>query len=198
MLKIKELQRKKREEAEAQAALKLNAAANTALFSPCLNQTRVSAAQIRLQKDIAELDLPPSIQVRFPDPQDLFHFTLEISPQQGYYKSGQFRFAVEIGQNFPIDPPKIKCLDTIYHPNIDLDGNVCLNILRQDWLPVLNMNLIFIGLNFLLLEPNANDPLNKDAANVLVKDISQFRRNVLSAMAGSYVDGHYYDYVLRK
>ncbi|KAF1774889.1 Ubiquitin-conjugating enzyme, active site [Phytophthora cactorum] len=22
-----------------------------------------------------------------------------------------------------------------YHPNIDLDGNVCLNILREDWKP---------------------------------------------------------------
>jgi ubiquitin-protein ligase len=27
-------------------------------------------------------------------------------------------------------------LEQIYHPNLDLEGNVCLNILREDWKPV--------------------------------------------------------------
>lgn len=49
----------------------------------------------------------------------------------------------------------------IYHPNIDYEGNVCLNILREDWNPVLNLNSIMVGLQYLFLEPNANDPLNK-------------------------------------
>ena len=34
----------------------------------------------------------------------------------------------------------------LYHPNIDLEGNVCLNILREDWKPVLNINTIIYGL----------------------------------------------------
>jgi hypothetical protein len=34
----------------------------------------------------------------------------------------------------------------VYHPNIDLEGNVCLNILREDWKPVLNINTIIYGL----------------------------------------------------
>lgn len=34
----------------------------------------------------------------------------------------------------------------IYHPNIDLEGNVCLNILREDWKPVLNINTVIYGL----------------------------------------------------
>lgn len=37
----------------------------------------------------------------------------------------------------------------VYHPNIDLEGNVCLNILREDWKPVLNINIIIYGLNLL-------------------------------------------------
>ena len=52
----------------------------------------------------------------------------------------------------------------IYHPNVDLDGNVCLNILREDWKPVLNLNSVMVGLQYLFLEPNADDPLNKGAA----------------------------------
>ena len=39
----------------------------------------------------------------------------------------------------------------VYHPNIDLDGNVCLNILREDWKPVLSISSIIYGLQFLFL-----------------------------------------------
>lgn len=49
----------------------------------------------------------------------------------------------------------------IYHPNVDLEGNVCLNILREDWKPVLNLNSVMVGLQYLFLEPNPDDPLNK-------------------------------------
>jgi hypothetical protein len=39
----------------------------------------------------------------------------------------------------------------VYHPNIDLEGNVCLNILREDWNPVLSVNSILYGLQYLFL-----------------------------------------------
>lgn len=156
----------------------------------------MSAAQIRLQKDITELELPRTVKIDFPDPSNLFQFNIAIRPADGYYKSGTFRFTVDIGENFPIDPPRIKCTQKIYHPNIDLEGNVCLNILREDWSPVLSLNSVLLGLNFLFLEPNPNDPLNKDAANVLVKNLPAFTRNVRLAMKGQYVDGEQYDKVL--
>ena len=48
------------------------------------------------------------------------------------YKTGLFTFSFDINQNFPHDPPKVRCQQKIYHPNIDLEGKVCLNILRED------------------------------------------------------------------
>lgn len=156
----------------------------------------MSAAQIRLQKDVTELELPPTVKIEFPNPSDLFAFNIQIIPAEGHYSSGKFLFRVEIGQNFPIDPPKIKCVQKIYHPNIDLQGNVCLNILREDWLPVLSLNSVLLGLNFLFLEPNPNDPLNKDAANALVKHPQAFQRNVRASMRGHSVDGEAFDRVV--
>ena len=44
--------------------------------------------------------------------------------------------------------------------HIDLEGNVCLNILREDWKPVLTVNAIVYGLQYLLIEPNPEDALN--------------------------------------
>ncbi len=45
-------------------------------------------------------------------------------------------------------------------------GNVCLNILREDWKPVLNLNSVMVGLQYLFLEPNADDPLNKGTSMI--------------------------------
>ena len=86
------------------------------------------------------------MKTSFPDPNDILNFTLTIEPDEGMYKGGSFHFNFAINQNFPHDPPKVKCTQKIYHPNIDLEGNVCLNILREDWKPVLNLNAVIVGL----------------------------------------------------
>ena len=39
----------------------------------------------------------------------------------------------------------------VYHPNLDLEGNICLNILREDWKPVLSINSVLYGLNFIFI-----------------------------------------------
>lgn len=86
------------------------------------------------------------MRTHFPNPDDILNFTLTIEPDEGMYKGGAFHFNFAINQNFPHDPPKVKCMQKIYHPNIDLEGNVCLNILREDWKPVLNLNAVIVGL----------------------------------------------------
>jgi hypothetical protein len=93
--------------------------------------------------------------------------------REGMYKGGQFKFTFNINPNYPHEPPKVLCTQKvciphqwshligtkeemtdkkIYHPNLDLSGNICLwvastrdgmevvlmyrNILREDWKPV--------------------------------------------------------------
>lgn len=86
------------------------------------------------------------MRTKFPNPDDILNFTLIIEPDEGMYKGGMFNFNFTINQNFPHDPPKVLCTQKIYHPNIDLEGKVCLNILREDWKPVLNLNAVIVGL----------------------------------------------------
>lgn len=129
---------------------------------------KVTAAQLRVQKghlslkmaklvrdrgadwesgaDLSELSLGNTMRTKFPNQDDILNFTLTIEPDEGMYKGGAFHFNFAINQNFPHDPPKVKCTQKIYHPNIDLEGNVCLNILREDWKPVLNLNAVIVGL----------------------------------------------------
>lgn len=213
---------------------------------------KVTAAQLRVQKgtslsgpfsltvsklidfslpDLAELEgtLGRTMKTTFPNPDDILNFTLTIEPDEGMYKGGTFYFNFAINQNFPHDPPKVKCTQKIYHPNIDLDGNVCLNILREDWKPVLNLNAVIVGLQvsstlqswmqeivfffsdkedfmstpvlmpgfqFLFLEPNASDPLNKEAAEDLRSNREGFKRNVRTSMSGGSVKNEQYERVI--
>jgi len=67
------------------------------------------------------------------------------------YRGGRFLFSFNIPRDYPHEAPKVKCETKVFHPNIDLDGNICLNILREDWKPVLSINSVIYGLNFLFL-----------------------------------------------
>ncbi|KAI6248019.1 NEDD8-conjugating enzyme [Erysiphe necator] len=167
---------------------------NTATRS---KKKKVTAAQLRAQKDLSELSLPSNMFTEFPDPDDTLNFKLTIMPDEGMYKGGRFQFTFSISQNFPHEAPKVKCIEKIYHPNIDLDGNVCLNILREDWKPVLNLQSVVVGLQFLFLEPNSSDPLNKEAAEDLRNHREIFKRNVRNSMAGGTIKGQTFDCVLK-
>ncbi|GJU96662.1 NEDD8-conjugating enzyme Ubc12-like protein [Tanacetum coccineum] len=147
-----------------------------------------SAGELRLHKDISELNLPKTCSISFPNGKDdLMNFEVTIRPDDGYYVNGTFTFTFQISSIYPHEAPKVKCKTKVYHPNIDLDGNVCLNILREDWKPVLNINTIIYGLYHLFTEPNHEDPLNREAAAVLRDNPKMFESNVRRAMAGGYV-----------
>ena len=149
---------------------------------------RASAYELRLQKDISELNLPKQIKISFPNGADkLASFEIVIAPDEGYYRGGKFRFSLDTPASYPHDPPKVKCKTKLYHPNIDLEGNVCLNILREEWKPVLSISSVIYGLQFLFLDPNPEDPLNKEAAQVLREDPRQFQANVRRSMNGCYI-----------
>uniref|UniRef100_A0A182P6D4 E2 NEDD8-conjugating enzyme n=1 Tax=Anopheles epiroticus TaxID=199890 RepID=A0A182P6D4_9DIPT len=156
-----------------------------------------TAAQLRITKDINELNLPKTCATEFPDPDDLLNFKLIICPDEGFYKGGRFVFNFKVGPNYPHEPPKVKCETQVYHPNIDLEGNVCLNILREDWKPVLTINSIVYGLQYLFLEPNPEDPLNREAAEVLQTNRRLFEHNVFKAMRGNYIGATYFQRCLK-
>ncbi|KAL1183577.1 hypothetical protein V6Z11_A02G192800, partial [Gossypium hirsutum] len=106
-----------------------------------------SAGELRLHNDITELNLPNCCTISFPNGKDdLMNFEVTMSPEDGCYVGGAFKFSFQVSPVYPNDAPKVKCIPKVYHPNIDYEGNVCLNILREDWKLVLNINTIIYGL----------------------------------------------------
>jgi ubiquitin-conjugating enzyme E2 M len=140
--------------------------------------------------------LGAGIRLTFPDANDLFSFHVTIAPDDGMYRGGVFPFTFRVSQDYPHQPPKVLCTRRVYHPNLDLEGNVCLNILREEWKPVLNIHAVLLGLQFLFMEPNADDPLNKEAAAALRADRRAFAGAVQRTMRGGSVGGVAFDVVV--
>eukprot|EP00658_Telonema_sp_P-2_P019287 TRINITY_DN1759_c0_g1_i5.p1 TRINITY_DN1759_c0_g1~~TRINITY_DN1759_c0_g1_i5.p1 ORF type:complete len:275 (+),score=96.05 TRINITY_DN1759_c0_g1_i5:114-827(+) len=97
-----------------------------------------SACIIRLTRDLESLDLPPQATLEFPHTthsgdKDITKFHITITPDVGYWKSGAFTFLFDVPPDYNYKPPKVSCVTRIYHPNIDTEGHVCLNVLREDW-----------------------------------------------------------------
>jgi len=156
-----------------------------------------NAAELRVHKDISEIDPVPGTRLNFPDPNNLMVFELFITPTDGLYKGAEYKFVITIPNTYPYDPPKANCETPVYHPNIDWEGHVCLNILRADWMPVLNLGAVVFGVMTLFLQPNPDDPLNKEVAQLMIDNRSQFERNVKQALQGGYVGTRQYPKLLK-
>ncbi|KAI4502016.1 hypothetical protein M0802_002698 [Mischocyttarus mexicanus] len=148
---------------------------------------RASIRDKLLIKEVQEMEqtLPITCQVMFNDPHRLHEFTLLITPDEGYWVGGRFFFDVIITEDYNIAPPKVKCTTKLWHPNISEDGDVCLSILRQNsidgmgWAPTRKLKDVVWGLNSLFTDLlNFDDPLNRDAADLFIKDKESFRSKV--------------------
>lgn len=159
-------------------------------------QKKRSPGELRIQKDIAELDGGKVAVVTFPNPNDLTVFDVRITADTGLWKGATYHFTFKIPPLYPHEPPKVQCMTKIYHPNIDLEGNVCLNILREDWKPVLDINAVIYGLIYLFYEPNPDDPLNREAAEQFRTNPKQFERIVSRTLRGASYQGIHFDCLL--
>jgi ubiquitin-protein ligase len=69
-----------------------------------------------------------------------------------------------------MEPPKVRFTTPIYHPNIDADGRICLDILnpppKGSWKPSQNIASVLISLGLLLSEPNPDDGLVTDVVSI--------------------------------
>jgi ubiquitin-conjugating enzyme E2 M len=144
---------------------------------------------IAINPEYPELQAPPQGELLL-DPFNILEFKIKYTPEKdSYWFGAKYDFTVTIPPEYNISPPKVMCHTRIYHPNIDLKGNVCLNILKDDWRPILNINIVLAGLYTLFTDPNPNDPLNHDAATLMRDSPDQFAANVKKTLRGGYLFG---------
>mmetsp|Transcript_157552 Transcript_157552/g.482853 ORF Transcript_157552/g.482853 Transcript_157552/m.482853 type:complete len:153 (-) Transcript_157552:70-528(-) len=138
------------------------------------------ATSRRLNKELqailaSNLELVKEVTV---DESNLLHWTALLQPEKPPYNKGAFRVSLQFPPEYPFKAPKVVFQTAMYHPNIDENGVVCLDILKQDvWKPTTTAQQILLSLVVLIDEPNANDPVNADVGQQFTTDKAKFMKS---------------------
>lgn len=122
----------------------------------------------RLQQELMSLMMSNDKGVSaFPDGDNLFKWVGTIEgPHDSVYESLKYRLSLEFSSSYPYEPPTVKFTTPCFHPNVDDNGNICLDILKEKWSALYEVRTILLSIQLLLGEPNNESPLNAHAAEL--------------------------------
>ncbi|KZV32005.1 hypothetical protein F511_39217 [Dorcoceras hygrometricum] len=128
-----------------------------------------------LQKD------PPTSCSAGPVAEDMFHWQATImGPPDSPYAGGVFLVTIHFPPDYPFKPPKVAFRTKVFHPNINSNGSICLDILKEQWSPALTISKVLLSICSLLTDPNPDDPLVPEIAHMYKTDRSKYETTARS------------------
>ena len=123
----------------------------------------------RIQKELNDLELEsfPNFSAGPINRADLHLWQGSImGPTDSPFYGGVFFLDIRFPTDYPFKPPKLTFKTRIYHPNINSNGSICLDILKDQWSPALTISKVLLSLLSLLTDPNPDDPLVPEIAHI--------------------------------
>lgn len=115
----------------------------------------------------------------FPEGENVFKWIGTIAgPKDSVYESLKYKLSLHFPYSYPYTAPSVKFLTPCFHPNVDMGGNICLDILKEKWSALYDVRTVLLSIQALLSEPNIESPLNPVAAD-LWRNQKEYKRHVL-------------------
>jgi len=126
----------------------------------------------RINKELQDLGRdPPASCSAGPIGDDMFNWQATImGPPDSPYAGGVFFLNITFPPDYPFKPPKVHFITKIYHCNVHSNGSICLDILKDQWSPALNVGKILLSISSLLHACNPRDPLVPEIADLYEKN----------------------------
>ncbi|XP_078486820.1 putative ubiquitin-conjugating enzyme E2 7 [Ciona intestinalis] len=154
----------------------------------------LSQAALLLKRQLKDLEKKPveGFSAGLVDDENLFLWeVIVIGPVDTVYDGGFFKAHLSFPQEYPQQPPKLKFVSEMWHPNVGKDGLVCISILHEPgedkfgyerpeerWLPIHTVESIMMSVISMLCDPNAGSPANVDAAKQYRENFPAFKKEV--------------------
>lgn len=123
----------------------------------------------RINADLNEiLKNPPANCSAGPtDDNNIYEWQATImGPRDTPYQDGIFYLSIIFPSEYPFKPPIVKFITKIYHCNINSNGSICLDILKNEWSPALTISKLLLSICSLMTDPNPDDPLVTEIAEL--------------------------------
>jgi ubiquitin-conjugating enzyme E2 D/E len=91
-----------------------------------------------------------------------------MGPSGSPYAGGIFYLRIVFPYEYPFKPPNVRFTTKVYHCNIDDNGAICLDILKNNWSPALTISKVLLSIASLLADANPKDPLVESIAKMYI------------------------------
>ncbi|GJV46202.1 ubiquitin-conjugating enzyme E2-17 kDa [Tanacetum coccineum] len=111
----------------------------------------------------------------------MFHWQATImGPTDSPFTGGVFLVSIHFPPDYPFKPPKVSFKTKVFHPNINSNGSICLDILKEQWSPALTISKVLLSICSLLTDPNPDDPLVPEIAHMYKNDRAKYETTARS------------------
>merc|ERR1711892_540195 len=161
---------------EGSSSTEVSVSQFSASFRPAFSHICLAMAQKRIMKELKDImNDPPAQCSAGPAGDDPFHWQATIlGPSDSPFEGGVFFLNINFPTDYPFKPPKFTFTTRIYHPNINSNGAICLDILRSQWSPALTVSKVLLSICSMLCDPNPDDTLVPEIARLYKTDLKKY------------------------